>query len=93
LRAIFKGLHRYPYVLIDLRRFCVVRETPVARQELLEQFLTSGFEPASDLLDDADSVFVLLHNHAVEKWHPRLAAWPRLLPMRRGAAAKGLAQR
>ena len=34
-QAIIDGLRRYPYVLLDLRRFCHVREESAAQRELL----------------------------------------------------------
>lgn len=76
VQAILGGLQRYPYVLVDLRRFCVVRATAADQQTLFERFRADGFELVSSR-DAADAVLALLRNRrpAVETPPGRWQAW------------------
>jgi hypothetical protein len=76
-QAIFSGLRRYPYLVVDLRRFCVVRDTTEEQQALLERFLAHGFEKLGGGLSAVDTALVLLENRKVV---PRLGKpfWRRL---------------
>ncbi|MGD9880574.1 MAG: hypothetical protein AB7F22_27895 [Reyranella sp.] len=76
-QAIIDGLRRYPYVLLDLRRFCLVREASVAQLELLGELEAQGLTRAGDIISATDSAFVLLRNDA-RKARPRFASWLKL---------------
>jgi hypothetical protein len=73
VKAIHGGLRRYPYVLVDLRRFCVVREAADQQQALLDRFQADGFELSSSR-EAAGALFALLRNkrRTVE---PRPGLW------------------
>lgn len=73
-RAIIDGLRRYPYVLLDLRRFCHVREGSEAQRELLSELEAHGLIRAADIEPASDSAFVLLRNDA-GKTRRRIASW------------------
>jgi hypothetical protein len=75
-QAIFDGLRRYAYVLLDLRRFCLVREQSDAQLELLRELESHGFTRAGDIAPATDSAFVLLRND-VGKMRRRVASWLR----------------
>lgn len=85
--AIFDGLLRYPYVLLDLRRFCVLREGSQAQVQLLRELLAHGFTQIGDIPPATDSAFVLLRNQ-VEVSHRKFdfRSWLKL-PWRGRAAA------
>lgn len=76
-QAIFDGLRRYPYVLLDLRRFCLVREQSEAQLELLRELEAHGFARAGDIAPASGSAFVLLRNDAA-KSRRRFASWLKL---------------
>jgi hypothetical protein len=85
LRAIFDGLRRYRYVLVDLQRFCVSRDGADTQRELLAEFRAHGFAPIGLPTRGTDSAFVLLRNETVAKVVQKPALWSRLiLPWRRG---------
>lgn len=60
-RAILRGLRRYPYALVDLRRFCVVRATANEQQKLVENIESEGFEMVSKV-EAANATFALFRN-------------------------------
>ena len=62
VQAILGGLRRYPYVLLDLSRFCIPRKRPEAQLELLRELLAHGFSQTGDISPATDSAFVLLRN-------------------------------
>lgn len=83
--AILTGLQRYRYVLLDLRRFCIRRETNEAQQTLLDELRAWGFVPRLQVSDPSgsDYTFALLRNQSpsqsgrVKAILSRLgAAWP-----------------
>lgn len=76
-RAIIDGLRRYPYVLLDLRRFCLMREGSEAQRELLGELEAHGLTPAADIAPAADSAFVLMRNDAAQA-RRRVASWLKL---------------
>ena len=86
VEAILDGLHCYPFVLLDLKRFCISREQPEAQRELLSEFLARGFTQTGDIPAAMDSAFVLLRNHAVVS-HRKFALWSWLKRPWRGRAA------
>lgn len=87
VEAILDGLRRYPYVLVDLRRFCLSREQPEAQRALLGEFLAHGFTQAVEISPAAHSAFVVLRNQAVVSQR-KFILWPWLkLPWRGRAVA------
>jgi hypothetical protein len=84
-QAIIDGLRRYPYVLLDLRRFCHVREESEAQRALLGELEAHGLIRAADIEPASDSAFVLLRNDA-GKARRRIASWLNL-PWRARAAS------
>jgi hypothetical protein len=76
-QAIIDGLRRYPYVLLDLRRFCHVREGSQAQLDLVGELKTHGLIPAGDIAPASDSAFVLLRNEAGTA-RRRIASWLKL---------------
>jgi hypothetical protein len=90
-QAIFDGLRRYPYVLLDLRRFCLVREQSEAQLELLRELETHGLARAGDIVAAPDSAFVLLRNEAAPP-RRRFAPWLKL-PWQRRTAGHDVADR
>jgi hypothetical protein len=91
VQEIIEGLHGYPYVLIDLSRFCVLRTGAEAQLKLLRDFSTQGFKQCGEIVPAADCAFALLRNETVK---PRrsfsLPSWfkPPWAP-RTGARARG----
>lgn len=79
VQKIVTGLKSYPYVLVDLQRFCQVRKDAEARLKLLHEFAVQGFTPATEIEPSGDSAFVLLRNEIGVR--PRLpsALWSRLV--------------
>jgi len=73
--AIHAGLRRYRYVLIDLRRFCVVRDAPDAQAALLDALRAQGFAAVDEPVRVGDAALVLLRNEAGPM---RPAFWTRL---------------
>lgn len=61
LKAIFQGLRRYPYVLVDLSRFAVRRPKADAQADLLREFGQHGFSQV-DEITASDCAFALLCN-------------------------------
>jgi hypothetical protein len=61
-RAIFSGLQRYPLVIVDLRRFCIIRATATEQRTLLERFVDNGFEQVGESTPTAEAAFVALEN-------------------------------
>ena len=90
VEAILDGLRRYPYVLLDLRRFCLLREQPGAQRELLGEILAHGFTQTGEIPPAPDSAFVLLRNEAVVS-RRKFALWSWLKPSWRGRAAADIA--
>lgn len=84
-QAIIDGLRRYPHILLDLRRFCHVREESEAQRELLGELEGHGLVRAADIEPASDSAFVLLRNDA-GKARRRIASWLNL-PWRVRAAS------
>ncbi len=80
-RAILVGLRRYRYVLIDLQRFCITRDTPEAQLHLMRKFQTFGFVPTGDPIRANDCAFVLLQNNSAAKYGRGAALWSRLLSL------------
>ena len=76
-QAIIDGLRRYPYVLLDLRRFCLMREGSEVQRELLGELEAHGLTRAADIAPAADSAFVLLRNDAGTA-RRRVASWLKL---------------
>ena len=89
LEAILQALRRYPCVLVDLRRFCVVRNTTEEQDALLGTFSTNGFEVVDHTIKEADSAFALLRNKELEVQDGRASMWRRLLPRRSSSAGGG----
>lgn len=85
-QAIFNWLRGYPHVLLDLRRFCVVREGSEAQLELLHELGTHGFTQSGDIPPATDSAFVLLRNEA-EVSPRKFFSWSWLKPHWRGRGA------
>ena len=86
VEAILDGLRRYPYILLDLRRFCLSREQPEAQRALLGEFLAHGFMQAGDIPPATDSAFVLLRREAGVS-RRKIDLWSWLKPPWRGRAA------
>ena len=82
LNAILNGLRRYRYVLLDLQRFCVVRDTSEAQFKLLNELRDFGFLLVGEPFNAADCAFVLLHNERVADEGRSASLWSRLLPAR-----------
>jgi hypothetical protein len=72
--AILAGLRAYPYVLLDLKRFCTQRDDAAAQRELLDELATHGLKAAGDVSTSADSAFILLRNDAMVP-RRRFAFW------------------
>ena len=82
LQAIFAGLRRYPYILLDLQRFCIAREGSEAQLELLRELGEHGLTQAVEIAPATDCAFVLLRNEAIRS-HWKFALWSWLkLPWR-----------
>lgn len=88
LQAIFAGMRRYRYALIDLQRFLMKREASAAQNELLKQILDRGFIELGRFEDRLrDYTLVLLENPAFVKDRNR-GLLPRVLqPLQRFAKA------
>lgn len=71
---ILAGLRAYPYVLMDLKRFCTQRDDAAAQRELLDELATHGLKAAGDVSASADSAFILLRNDAIVQ-RRRFAFW------------------
>ena len=57
--AILTGLCRYRYVLLDLRRFCIRRETREAQLTLIDELRARGFAPPMETSDPAGNDYTL----------------------------------
>lgn len=87
VQAIIDGFRGYPYLLLDLRRFCITRERSEGQLELLRELESRGFKQIGDITPATDCAFVLLHNEAIRR-HRQFALWSWLrLPRRNRIAA------
>ena len=59
-----RGLARYRYVLMDLKRFCIKRETREDQQQLVRQLAYYGLTPCSDPFDfGSDTSYCLFESN------------------------------
>jgi hypothetical protein len=80
--AILEGLLGYRYVLIDLRRFCLRRETRDAQLALLDELRAKGFPTPSETADPAGAEYAFaLFDNALSR--RRVLAKPPPLAARR----------
>ena len=79
MQAIFDGLRYYPYVLLDLRRFCLIREESETQLELLRELGEHGFTQLAEIAPATDCAFVLLRNEAIKlPWKFAVWSWLKL---------------
>ncbi|MGE5268582.1 MAG: hypothetical protein ACM3JG_02795 [Thiohalocapsa sp.] len=75
---ILTGLRRYRFVLLDLQRFCVLRETRERQLELLDELHTIGFRSVHKPNDPTNEDFALALFENAPTTRPRPTAWSRL---------------
>src|SRR5262249_4965665 len=85
------GLARYRYVLLDVQRFCLKRETDEEYRELIDELLRFGLVPYSEIIDmGSEGQYYLFESNAVrvQRSEAGLAA-PSLRTVLRDSATTG----